>query len=293
MDQILKDKTALITGSGSGIGQTLAVGFAKLGANIIITDLSDEGMQTTKKMVEDCGVKAITVAGNVQEYEDVKKVIEAGKAAFGKINILVNNAGFSRLRRIQKMPIEEAHAILKTNILGVYNFTHAIVPHMAEIGGGAIVNTGSLTVKSPSAKWGTYAMSKSALLSFTEHFGVELKEMKITINTLMPLMVNTPLFRMGMTEEDIKRLNPMEPEALIPFFAFFGTDDSKKVTGLNVDIEIIRSVVALRDNVPPDQQGDISWKVLEPLAEQNLPPGDFKDAKKYRRITDFILKWKD
>jgi NAD(P)-dependent dehydrogenase (short-subunit alcohol dehydrogenase family) len=293
MDQILKDKTALITGSGSGIGQTLAVGFAKLGANIIITDMSEEGMQTTKKMVEDTGAKAITIKANVQEYEEVKKVIEAGIAAFGKINILINNAGFSRLRRIQKMPIEEAHAILKTNILGVYNFTHAIVPHMEANGGGAIVNTGSLTVKNPSPKWGTYAMSKSALLSFTEHFGVELKDVKISINTLMPMMVNTPLFRMGMTEEDIKRLNPMEPTALIPYYAFFATEDSKKVTGLNVDIEIIRSIISLKEKVPPEQQGDISWKVLEPIAEQNLPPMDFKDAKKYRRITDFILKWKD
>lgn len=289
VEQFLAGKTALITGSGSGIGQALSIGFAQMGANIIITDINDLGMEETKKKVEAVGGKAIIQKADVTIYDDCVKVISAGKQAFGKIDILINNAGFNRLKSIAKIDINIAHTILKVNILGVYNFTHAIANHFLENKAGTIVNTGSLTVKNPMRSWSAYSMSKSALLGFTECLGEEWKSDGITINTLMPIMVDTPLFRMGQTQEDIDRLKPMKPEELVPYFAFFATADGKKVTGINVDIEICKEVFALRSELPEDKRAIASWKDIEPIAEQKMDKDAFKWAKKYRRLLTWML----
>ena len=289
MNKILEGKTALITGSSQGIGKSLAIGFAKMGANIIITGRNQENMEKTLQQVEEQGVKGIIVPGNVQSYEDVKNIITVGKEKFTHIDILINNAGFSRLKPIHKMRVEQFEDILKTNVLGVYNFTHAIVPHMMEIGGGTIVNTGSAIINSPGPRWSAYSMSKSALLGFTESLGIELKGNQINVNTIMPGSVDTPLFRMGMTEDMIKAIGPMAPEDLVPYYAFFASDQGKKVTGLNVDIDICKSVIEMGKNLNPDQE--VTWSELKEIAKEKLKPESFKKAKKYRKLINFLLEF--
>jgi 3-oxoacyl-[acyl-carrier protein] reductase len=282
MNKILEGKTALITGSSQGIGKALAIGFAKLGANIIITGRNQENMEKTLQKVEEQGVRGIIVSGNVQNYDEVQNIITIGKEKFSHIDILINNAGFSRLKPIHKMRVEQFEDILKTNVLGVYNFSHAIVPHMMEIGMGTIVNTGSAIINSPGPRWSAYSMSKSALLGFTESLGIELKGNKINVNTIMPGPVNTPLFRMGMTEDMIKAIGPMAPEDLVPYYAFFASDQGKKVTGLNVDTDICKSVVEMGKN---------SWFELKEIAKEKLKPESFKKAKKYRKLINFLLEF--
>ena len=281
MDKILDGKTALITGSSQGIGKALAIGFAKLGANIIITGRNQENMEKTLQQVEEQGVKGIIVPGNVQNYDEVQNIIAKGMGKFAHIDILINNAGFSRLKPIHKMRVEQFEDILKTNVLGVYNFSHAIVPHMMEIGGGTIVNTGSAIIDSPGPRWSAYSMSKSALIGFTESLGIELKGNKINVNTIMPGPVDTPLFRMGMTEDMIKAIGPMAPEDLVPYYAFFASDQGKKVTGLNVDTNICKSVIEMGKN---------SWSELKEIAKEKLKPESFKKAKKYRKLINFLLQ---
>jgi len=283
MNKILEGKTALITGSSQGIGKALAIGFAKMGANIIITGRNQENMEKTLLQVEEKGVKGIIVPGNVQNYDEVQNIIKIGKENFAHIDILVNNAGFSRLKPIHKMRVEQFENILKTNVLGVYNCSHAIVPHMMEIGGGTIVNTGSAIISSPGPRWSAYSMSKSALLGFTESLGIELKGNKINVNTIMPGPVNTPLFRMGMTEDMIKAIGPMAPEDLVPYYAFFASEKGKKVTGLNVDMNICKSILEMGENLT-------QWSELKEIAQEKLKPELFKEVKKYRKLLDFILQ---
>ncbi len=282
MNKILEGKTALITGSSQGIGKALAIGFAKLGANVIITGRNQENMEKTLQQVEQQGVKGIIIPGNVQNYDEVQNIIAKGKDKFAHIDILINNAGFSRLKPIHKMRVEQFENILKTNVLGVYNFSHAIVPHMMEIGSGTIVNTGSAIIDSPGPRWSAYSMSKSALLGFTESLGIELKGNQINVNTIMPGPVDTPLFRMGMTEDMIKTIGPMAPEDLVPYYAFFASDQGKKVTGLNVDINICKSVIEMGKN---------SWSELKEIAKEKLKPESFKKAKKYRKLINFLLQF--
>lgn len=281
---------ALITGGGSGIGRALALGFAKAGIDLILVDLKAEGATQTKKDCEALGRKVIVAeATNVSNYDQVKKAVDAGLAAFGKIDVLINNAGYSRLKRIERIRVEEFQAILNTNVLGVYSCTHAVVPSMLQKGKGVILTTGSMVIKAPAAKMTAYAMSKAAIVGFTESLAEELKMNKITVNAICPNTVNTPLFREGLTEEQVKMMNPMPPEELVPFYLFFTTEEAKKVTGLMVDVDLMKKVASFKSLLPADAQAAPSWTALEPIAKDKLGPEEFKDARKARKLIEYLM----
>jgi NAD(P)-dependent dehydrogenase (short-subunit alcohol dehydrogenase family) len=288
MSLLLEGKTALITGSSSGIGKALAIGFAKLGANIIITGRNEERLNETKSLVVSSGVRAINVTGNVENYSDVKNIVDKGIAEFGKIDILVNSAGFSRLRPISRFPVEEFETILKTNVNGPFNFTHAVVPHMIEKGGGTIINVGTIATKVPMPKWSAYAMSKGALNTFTEFAATELKQHKITINNIMLNMVDTPMFRLGLDEEKVKALGPMDPNLLPPYFAFFATPSAKKYTGLNVDIDLVKKAVSLKNKLPEGKEAN--WAAVKEIAEQEMDAKQYKEVRKVKKLISFLMK---
>ena len=290
MSPILDGKTALITGSTSGIGKALAIGFAKLGANIIITGRNAERMKEVETQIIQLGVKSLSITGNVENYSEVKSIVDKGISEFGRIDILINNAGFSRLKPITRYRVEEFEAILKTNVLGPFNFTHAIVPHMIEKGGGTIINSGTVAVKVPMAKWSAYAMSKGALNTFTEFAAVELKQHKITINTIMLNMVNTPLFRLGLDEEKVKALGPMDPNLLIPYFAFFATPSASKYTGMNVDIDLVKKALSLKDKLPEEQKVGANWASVKEIAEQEMDAKQFREIRKVKKFISFLMQ---
>jgi NAD(P)-dependent dehydrogenase (short-subunit alcohol dehydrogenase family) len=290
MNKILENKTALITGSGRGIGEALAIGFAKLGANIILTARTTDQIELTKNRIIEAGGKAIAVAGDIQKYEDIANVIKKGIETFGKIDILVNNAGYSKIKPITRLRVEEFQGMINTNITGVFNATHAVVPNMIENKGGAIINTGSVAITFAMPNWSVYAMTKSALTSFTTCLAEELKQNKITVNTVMPNMVHTTMLHAGRTEEQIKAMDAIQPEELVPYYAFLGSEEGKKVTGLNINIDIVKSVLVLKQKLPADQQATANWSALEPLATEALNADQLKDAKKYRKLISFLLE---
>src|SRR6056297_1029543 len=208
----------------------------------------------------------------------------------GKIDILVNNAGYSKLKPIVRMKVGEFQDILKTNVIGVYNVTHAMVPHMDEKGGGRIINTGSLAAKMAMPKWSAYAMSKSALLAFTESLAAELKRNKITVNTIMPNMFDTPLLRQGLSQEDIDRLNPMVPGDLVPYYGFLGSKRGKRMSGVNVNVDVIENVLSLKEELSEEEkQGKVNWKKLKGLAKKKLKDSEYRMAGQSRRLIDFLL----
>jgi len=289
MSQILEGKTALITGSSSGIGKALAIGFAKYGADIIVTGRNQERMDETKKEIESAGKKAITVAANIHNYDECAKVVKAGIEKFGHLDILINNAGYSRLYPIthRKLTPEIIDNILKTNVLGPYYFSHASIPYLIEAGGGSILNTGSLAVLTPMPGWVAYVMSKSSISGFTQALAVELKPRNINVNTIMPRMVRTPMLH-GMSEEMINAMNPMKPESLVDFYAFFATEDGKKSTGLNVRVDLIESVLNLAGQIPKDQE--VTWESVNKFVEEKVKTDDFKEIKKYKKLINFLLR---
>ena len=172
MSTILDGKVTLITGASQGIGKALALGFAQMGSHLILTARTREKLEETRALIEQTGRRALVVPANIQNYDEIANVITKGIAEFGHIDILINNAGFSRIKPITKLRVEQFQDILTTNVIGTYNATHAIVPHMLERGRGRIINTGSGVIEQPGARWSAYHMSKSALVGFTQSLAV-------------------------------------------------------------------------------------------------------------------------
>ncbi|MHA1745774.1 MAG: SDR family NAD(P)-dependent oxidoreductase [Promethearchaeota archaeon] len=284
---LLKGKVTLITGAGQGIGKALALGFAQRGSDIILTARNREKLEDVRILIEEKGVRALVVPADIQKYDEITNVITKGITEFGHIDILINNAGFSRVKPIIKMRVEQFQGILTTNVIGTYNVTHAIIPHMLELGGGRIINTGSAVIEQPGAGWSAYHMSKSALVGFTESLAVELKPKKITVNTIHPGPTDTPLFRMGMTEEMIESIGPMDPAELVPYYAFTASDMAKKVTGQNIMVDLCKTVLGMRGQVPPEET--VSWVAVKDIAEQKLSKPDFKKVKKARKLIDYLF----
>jgi len=284
---LLSGKVTLITGASQGIGKALALGFANLGSNLIITARNHEKLEETRILAEEMGVRALVVPANIQKYDEIAAVIAKGITEFGRIDILINNAGFSRVKPITRMRVEQFQDILATNVIGVYNATHVIVPHMLEHGRGRIINTGSAVIEQPGSGWSAYHMSKSALVGFTQSLAGELKSKKITVNTIHPGPTNTPLFRMGMSEEMIQKIGPMDPAELVPYYAFLASDQSKKVTGLNIMVDLCKQVLALGSEAPQDAPP--SWATVKELAEHKFSKEEYKKAKKTRKLLDYLF----
>jgi 3-oxoacyl-[acyl-carrier protein] reductase len=288
MEKILEGKIAFITGAGRGIGRALALGFADLGAKCILTARTPEQLNETLKLLQDKGYQAIAVPADVAIYDQVKKVVDEGIKTYGRIDILINNAGYSRLKMISRMKVEDFTSILNTNVLGVYNCTHAVVPSMIEKGGGSIINTGSVIINYPGPRWSAYAMSKASLVGFTEALGEELKP-QININTIMPSYVDTPLLHMGMKDEDVAKLNPIKPESLVPWYAFLASADGKKITGMNINLEWMLAICALVKELPPEQQPSAQWEQIESLVTAKMQPEQVRQAKKCKKLINFVL----
>ncbi|MHA1673659.1 MAG: SDR family NAD(P)-dependent oxidoreductase, partial [Promethearchaeota archaeon] len=214
-EQILEGKTAFITGAGSGIGRALAVGFAKYGTDIILAGRNEAKMIETQELITAQGRQTLITIVDVQKYEDFVRAFQAAKEKFGRIDILINNAGYSRLYPFThpKCTQEILDNIVKTNVLGPLYGSHAVLPFMIEQGGGTILSTGSTIIDQPAPGWTAYSMSKSSLTGFTECLATELTQKKINVNLIMPRMVRTPMLR-GMKEDLINSMNPMQPEEL-------------------------------------------------------------------------------
>jgi NAD(P)-dependent dehydrogenase (short-subunit alcohol dehydrogenase family) len=138
-------------------------------------------------------------------------------------------------------------------------------------------------------KWSAYAMSKGALNTFTEFAATELKQYKITINSILLNMVDTPMFRLGLDEEKVKALGPMDPNLLPPYFAFFATRAARKYTGLNVDIDLVKKAVSLKNTLPEKERAEADWSTIKDIAEQEMNSKQFKQIRKVKKLISFLM----
>ena len=163
----LEGKAAVITGGDSGIGRAVALAFAREGADMLISYLSEErDARETARVVKAAGRKCVTIAGDITEEAHCRAIIERAVKEFGKVDILVNNAAFQMSREsIEEISTEEFDRTLKTNLYAMFWLTKAAVPHMPE--GGAVINTSSIQADAPSPQLLPYAMTKAAIQNFT------------------------------------------------------------------------------------------------------------------------------
>jgi NAD(P)-dependent dehydrogenase (short-subunit alcohol dehydrogenase family) len=239
----LKGKAAVITGGDSGIGRAVALAFAREGADVLISYLSEESdAEETARVVEAAGRKCVTVAGDISEEAHCRAIINRVVKEFGKVDVLVNNAAFQMTREsIEEISSEEFDRTLKTNLYAMFWLTKAAVPHMPK--GGAVINTSSIQADAPSPELLPYAMTKAAIQNFTGGLAQMLGKKGIRANCVAPGPIWTPLIPATMPPEKVKNFGknvalgrPGQPAELAPVFVLLASDDSSYMAGATVAV---------------------------------------------------------
>lgn len=236
----LEGKVALITGGDSGIGKSVAVLYAREGADVAIVYLSVEqsDAEETKAVVEAEGRKCLLVAGDVKESEFCRRVVEQTIAEYGHLDILVNNAAYQKVcEKLEDITDEQFEITFRTNIYGYFYMARAAVPYLPK--GGTIINCGSITGLEGHKTLIDYAATKGAIHAFTKSLAQNLIDRGIRVNCVSPGPIWTPLQpsskSAAKTAEHgagtpMKR--PGQPEEVAPAFVFFASEaDSSYITG--------------------------------------------------------------
>jgi 3-oxoacyl-[acyl-carrier protein] reductase len=239
----LKGKTAIITGAARGIGRQIAISFAKEGADIAFTDLKiDENMQSLEKELAGLGVKGKGYASDASNYKQTDEVVEQIVKDFGKVDILINNAGITRDTLLMRMDEETWDLVIKVNLKSVFNFTKAVQKIMLKQRSGSIVNMSSVVGVSGNAGQSNYSASKAGIIGFTKSIAKELGSRGIRCNAIAPGFIITDMTAKltdEVREEWIKGI-PLRrggtPEDVARVCIFLGSDLSAYVSGQVINV---------------------------------------------------------
>ncbi|MFL0414231.1 SDR family oxidoreductase [uncultured Sphingomonas sp.] len=239
----LAGKKAIITGGDSGIGRAVAIAFAREGADVLISYLNeDEDAQETARWIEKAGRKAVLVPGDIGSPQHCRTIVDNAVEAFGRIDILVNNAAHQMtFEKLEDIPDEEWDMTFRTNIHAMFYLSKAAVPHMGE--GGAIINTTSVNADNPKQTLLPYATTKGAIQNFTGGLAQLLAEKGIRVNCVAPGPVWTPLIPSTMPPDQVKEFGqaypigrPAQPRELAPAYVMLASDEASYVSGATIAV---------------------------------------------------------
>ena len=235
----LEGRVALITGGDSGIGRAVALLYAQEGAKIVITSLEADSRDAddTVKEVQKLGGKATSIPGDIQNPEFCKTLVERTVAAYGSLDILVNNAAFQRYHeKLEEFTVEEIDTTFRTNVFATLYLTQAAAKHLRP--GASVINTSSIQALSPTPQIMVYAATKAAVSSLTKSMAGLLMEQGVRVNSVAPGPVWTPLIPSTMPNDQAKVFGsktlfkrPAQPVEQAGLFVFLASDDASYVTG--------------------------------------------------------------
>ncbi len=234
----LKDKVAIITGGDSGLGRAAAIAFVKEGAKVVIPYYDEHvDAEETKKYIENLGGECILLSGDISDKRFCQKIVDETLARFGKINILVNNAGVQyQADSLEQICDEQFDWTMKVNIYGMFYLTRAVLPHLHS--GDSIINLSSVTTFYGDPQLIDYVTTKGAIVGFTRALARNLALKNIRVNAIAPGFFWTPLQPACWVKEKIPSLGSNAamargamPYELAPTFVFLASDDSSYVTG--------------------------------------------------------------
>jgi len=240
----LKNKVALITGAGSGIGKAIAVLYASAGARVVVSDIDEKGGNATMSTIKANGGDAIFVKADTAIPEEHKKLVDQTVRQFGGLHIAVNNAGIGGpLNKVSEYPIDGWDKVISINLSGVFYGMHYQIPAMIHSGGGSIVNMASILGKVGTKGSPAYVAAKHGVIGLTEAAALEYADQGVRINAIGPGYIQTPLLDIldDTTINLLKGLHPMgrlgQPEEVAELALWLNSDKASFVTGsyYNVD----------------------------------------------------------
>jgi 3-hydroxybutyrate dehydrogenase len=253
---MFRNKTALITGSTSGIGLGIAKAMAEQGANIVLNGFGkSEDIEAARKSIESLGVKVIYNGADMTKPDQIAAMVEDAIKAFGSVDILVNNAGIQHVAAVESFPPEKWDAIIAIDLSSSFHTIRAAVPKMREKGWGRIVNIASIHALVASPFKSAYVAAKHGLLGLTKVIALETAQNGITVNAICPGYVDTPLVRgqvadtarvRGITEDEVIKNVMLGPQWTKQFVAideiaqtalFLCSDAAKNITGTSIAVD--------------------------------------------------------
>ena len=240
----LSNKVAIITGAGAGIGKASASLFAGEGAKVVVADINDKDGRNTVDTIKAGGGEAIFVHTDVSIAADAKKLMTVTTDAFGKIDILFNNAGIGQnLMKIEET--EESHwdMIHNVNLKGVFLGMTYVLPYMKKTKSGVIINTGSMSGVRPRMYAAAYVSTKAAIIMLTKAVALEVAADNIRINCINPVVTATTILN-SLTEEEKQawaKTIPLgriaQPEDIAHAALYLASDEASMVTGISLDVD--------------------------------------------------------
>jgi SDR family mycofactocin-dependent oxidoreductase len=262
-------KTVMITGGARGQGRSHAISFAREGADIITCDIvhdvgsvpyplaRPEDLAETGRLVEELDRRCLTVKADVRQADEISAVVQAGLAEFGKIDILIANAGIVSFSPVWEINDDAWHEMIDINLSGVFKTVRAVVPHMIKRGTGRIIATSSMGGKTGNPNLGHYVASKWGVIGLVKTLALELAEKGITVNAVCPSNVSSPmihneavykLFRPDLekpTTEDVSPVFAAGNRIPVPWvnasyvsraMMYLASDDAMYITGSTLDV---------------------------------------------------------
>lgn len=248
-DKKLENKVVIVTGSGRGIGEAIAIRFAMEGAKVVIDDLNEElGKQVLQK-IKSTGGEAIFTKYDISIEEDVKNMVAETISAYGKVDILVNNAGVAVSIPIQNCTLEDYNHVQNIDLKGVWMCCREVVKPFIKNKGGKIINISSIAgIVAPFPNQSMYSAAKGGVIQLTRALAIELCKYDINVNCVAPGFVNTPIYEEVnwslKIKENIEKLIKFipfkrlaEPEDITGAVFFLASDDSSYITGQTIFVD--------------------------------------------------------
>lgn len=241
---MLEGKCAIVTGAAKGIGKAIALKLASLGANIVLNyRSSEEKAIETENEIKALGVETLRVKGDISNISDVENLINAAKEKFGKIDIMVNNAGITKDTLILRMKEEDFNSVIDVNLKGVFNCLKTITPVMIKQKSGKIINLSSVVGLVGNAGQVNYAASKAGVIGMTKSLAKEIGARGITVNAVAPGFIETDMTAVlgEKAKEEAKKNIPLKrfgkPEDVANVVAFLAGEAGDYVTGQVIQVD--------------------------------------------------------